>query len=63
LDGVVMSGAIGGSASTSKDSSPKTEKEDEEKHKQREKTAYVRPTVPIPYSSFPQHPLRDLSLI
>ena len=39
LDGVVMSGAIGGSASASKDSSPKTEKEDEEKHKQREKTA------------------------
>jgi serine/threonine-protein kinase SRPK3 len=38
LDPVVMSGAIGGS----KDSSPKTEKEDEEKHKQREKTAYAR---------------------
>ena len=36
---VVMSGAIGGS----KDSSPKTEKEEEEKHKQREKTAYVFP--------------------
>jgi serine/threonine-protein kinase SRPK3 len=35
LDPVVMSGAIGGST----DSSPKTEKEDEEKHKQREKTA------------------------
>lgn len=41
LDRVVMSGAIGGSASASKDNSPKTEKEDEEKHKQREKTAYV----------------------
>jgi serine/threonine-protein kinase SRPK3 len=39
LDHVVMSGAIGGS----KDSSPKTEKEDEEKHKQREKTAYGSP--------------------
>lgn len=39
LDGVVMSGAIGGSASASKDSLPRTEKEDEEKHKQREKTA------------------------
>ena len=37
LDPVVMSGAIGGS--TSKGSSPKTEKEEEEKHKQREKTA------------------------
>jgi len=37
LDPVVMSGAIGGS----KDVSPKTEKEVEEKHKQREKTAYV----------------------
>ncbi|KAG0645119.1 Dis1-suppressing kinase [Hyphodiscus hymeniophilus] len=37
LDSVVMSGAIGGS----KDSSPKTEKEDEEKHKQREKTADI----------------------
>lgn len=36
-NGVVMSGAIGGS----KDASPKTEKEDEEKHKQREKTAWV----------------------
>jgi len=35
LDPVIMSGAIGGST----DSSPKTEKEDEEKHKQREKTA------------------------
>lgn len=32
---VLMSGAIGGS----KDNSPKTEKEEEEKHKQREKTA------------------------
>ena len=39
LDGIVMSGAIGGSASASKDNSPKTEKEDEDKHKQREKTA------------------------
>ena len=39
LEPVVMSGAIGGS----KDSSPKTEKEEEEKHKQREKTAYVVP--------------------
>ena len=39
LDHVVMSGAIGGS----KDSSPKTEREDEEKHKQREKTAYGNP--------------------
>jgi hypothetical protein len=38
LNPVVMSGAIGGS----KDNSPKTEKEDEEKHKQREKTAYAR---------------------
>ena len=37
---VVMSGAIGGS----KDGSPKNEKEDEEKHKQREKTAYVSVT-------------------
>lgn len=36
---VVMSGATGGS----KDGSPKTEKEEEEKHKQREKTAYVLP--------------------
>jgi len=41
LDHVVMSGAIGGS----KDSSPKTEKEDEEKHKQREKTAYGIPPL------------------
>jgi serine/threonine-protein kinase SRPK3 len=36
---VVMSGAIGGSTPTSKNPSPKAEKEDEEKHKQREKTA------------------------
>jgi hypothetical protein len=36
-----MSGAIGGSASVSKDNLPRMEKEDEEKHKQREKTAYV----------------------
>lgn len=35
LDGPVMSGAIGGS----KDSSPRTDKEEEDKHKQREKTA------------------------
>lgn len=35
LDEIVMSGAIGGS----KDTSPKKEKEDEEKHGQREKTA------------------------
>jgi len=35
VDPVVMSGAIGGS----KSASPKNEKEDEEKHKQREKTA------------------------
>lgn len=39
LNGVVMSGAIG--APKSKDSSPKNEKEEEEKHSQREKTAYV----------------------
>jgi hypothetical protein len=37
LEPVVMNRAIGGS----KDSSPKTEKEEEEKHKQREKTAFV----------------------
>lgn len=45
LDGVVMSGAIGGSASASKDSSFKTDKEAEEKYKQREKTAYIRPSA------------------
>ncbi|RDW62050.1 putative dis1-suppressing protein kinase dsk1 [Coleophoma cylindrospora] len=41
LDGIVMSGAIGGSNSGSKSSSPKTEKEEEEKHGQREKTADI----------------------
>lgn len=35
VEPVVMSGAVGGS----KDSSPRTEREEEEKHKQREKTA------------------------
>lgn len=39
VDTVVMSGAIGASNTGSKNPSPKTEKEDEEKHKQREKTA------------------------
>ena len=47
LDSVVLSGAVGGSATASKDSSPKTEKEDEEKHKQREKTAYIPRSFPI----------------
>jgi serine/threonine-protein kinase SRPK3 len=53
LDHVVMSGAIGGS----KDSSPKTEREDEEKHKQREKTAYGNP--PFFANQF-WHPYSDL---
>jgi serine/threonine-protein kinase SRPK3 len=39
LGTVVMSGAIAGSKS--KEHSPKTEKDDEDKHKQREKSAYV----------------------
>jgi serine/threonine-protein kinase SRPK3 len=42
LNPILMSGAIGGS----KDSSPRTEKEEEEKHKQREKTAYAHLTLP-----------------
>lgn len=37
LESVVMSGAIGGS----KDGSPKNDKDEEEKHKQRERTAYA----------------------
>ncbi|RFU28577.1 hypothetical protein B7463_g7756, partial [Scytalidium lignicola] len=41
LDTVVMSGAIGGSNPGSKNPSPKAEKEDEEKHKQRERTADI----------------------
>jgi serine/threonine-protein kinase SRPK3 len=41
LGTVVMSGAIGGSKS--KEHSPKTEKDHEDKHKQREKSAYVLP--------------------
>jgi serine/threonine-protein kinase SRPK3 len=41
MNSIVMSGAIGGS----NNASPKSEKEDEDKHKQREKTAYVNSLV------------------
>lgn len=41
LNGIIMSGAIGGKSSKNPSPKPKSEKDDEEKQGQREKTAYV----------------------